>query len=352
MRGAVGGHVLSGLRNCYLTGACLALLGAVSAAQAQSDFYTVSGYDSGKLNKLNTGAKPNTKPGQNGSVAAGVGASGAQTSIYVVNGHTVEQYNAQGQLANTISVTNADGSQHSFNKVGNSAVAPDRSFLIVPEQSNNSITKVALPSGKVVSAVAFRDAHNVAIGPGNTIFADSQSSNQGVWSFDSNLGNPTVSVPSGANGLVQPGTLVVSNGTLYVDQGPAVYQYSVTGSSNSPMVAFISSGPGSLSVSGSSVVSSGAAPSAPIVGGSSRGVGPVNGNVAQTRAAPALGGIGGGSNPGTNNGTSTGTGTTGQGGSANPDTGTHTPEPGTVALLTSLGMASYVAARRRRRGSK
>src|SRR5579871_1544851 len=234
---------MSRSRHLTIIGTCAGLLSlcALSHAQLSTGYLYVSDYGSQKLDRYTyqynaiTHAISNFAPyGINGNLSNAVfissqikeGLQGTANDIIVVNtgGNSLTRYSLSGTTIGTINVTNANGSAHTFSAIGNVVISPNGKYPYTPEESGNVIDKVDLLTGRIVANVAFTGAHDLAISKdGGTIYAaaynNANSSSQGIYAFDSNLGHKTQLIAFNDHGLTNPsGISVAGDGSLYIQQ--------------------------------------------------------------------------------------------------------------------------------------
>ncbi len=121
-----------------------------------------------------------------------------------------------------------------FSGIGNLALTNDAKTAYVPDESANTLYRVDIATGAILSQVSMTGVHDVQIGADGFIYASAYSGNSGVRRYSADLGSVSQIVAPGANSLTRPAGMVISGNTLFVaqnsqTQNAQVYQYTING---------------------------------------------------------------------------------------------------------------------------
>lgn len=233
------------LLSCLAAGTLTLLLAAPrsASAAAPSQFLFVGDLKTGTLLRYNAdpGANYLTPYGLNGNLA---------DPAYIVGAGVTEGVHGTGNtlitsqhLGNTWNVSRFDRNtgafishvtSQTFGGIGNLALTNDAKFVYVPDEANNTLYRIDVATGAVLSSVAMTGVHDVQIGADGFIYATAYSGNSGVRRYTADLGSFAQIVAPGANGLTRPAGVVVSGSNLYValnstTQPSKIYRYVLDG---------------------------------------------------------------------------------------------------------------------------
>ncbi len=334
---------------------CIVALAACLSVQAfaQTDFYTVTGYDSPKLKKTKIVQSQLPAPLPPAGRVADNSEDGAiapnkDEAVLVVNNDSIDKYSISGLRTGRVKVKNDDDTLHPFGMIGTPAVI-ERKYIIVPEVQHQVITKVAVSTGKIAAETKVPGLKDIAIGPKGSIYAAVSGASAAVIVFNPDLTHSDVAIKYGENGLSEVDAMSIQDNILYITQAPRAngtaaqqFMYKLPVELNAGFPVFLSSSSASTvqaPAKSNSALAPGVYTYAPGVKGDTvRLALPQN-----VRSAPPL------------KGTPTGTGSGGDGapgGGIHPDANGTTPEPGANAMLLSLLASSALWVRKQHRRNK
>ena len=125
-------------------------------------------------------------------------------------------------------------STKTFGGIGNLALTNDATTVYVPDESGNTLYRIDVATGNVLSSTAMTGVHDVQIGADGFIYATAYKGGNGVRRYKADLSSYDQIVAPGANGLDRPAGVVVSGNNLFVAQNSqtqpsSVYRYTLNG---------------------------------------------------------------------------------------------------------------------------